>query len=873
MLLWQQDIDVTLLNFGKTFFDCYASAANEVSFHFTAFYGAPEAQNKAASWLCLQRFADVSPSVPWLIIGDFNEILSNNDKLGGCLRNDRQMEAFRKTLDHCKLHETSFEGNHFTWIKNRSGVNKIKERLDWCFVNHLWDNFYSAPSVQHLDFFCSDHRAISAVFALVSSRLQQEKRRSRFRFEKLWLSDTQSKEIISACWNNSSTNDPIAAVLNNLDDCATKLQKWHIDKYGNMKHKISDAQARVERLNNVTQRTTAAMTDLKNSEALLDDLLEQEEIYWQQCSRVDWLNSGDRNTKFFHAKASARKTNNTIKFLQNDAGCRVSSKAEMSSVIKDYFASIFTASVIDEDALADTLNAIATTITTDMNNELLKPFEAAEIHSAVHSMAPDTSPDIDGLSRLLQHEEISGHLNGFKLTRHAPSISHLFFADDSLLFCQANESSCLALKRSLDTYHRASGQVLNPDKSVMSFSPNTTLAAQVFFHRQLSMPICECHERYLGFPSYSGRDKKQIFSDIKEKIWLMHTWSEKIFSAGGREFLLKAVVQSIPTYTMSCFRLPVYFCNQLESVMANFWWGLNENGSKIHWRSWKLLCKRKDSGGVGFRSFVHFNKAMLAKQAWRILKQPESLFAKVLKSRYFLNNSFLDASLGHSPSLTWKDDTLIWHPSSSGTYTVQTGYHLAASLEEMDHSSCSKPMVDWWNFLWSLKLPQKIKIFVWRVYNDALPVAIALVRRKVITDSTCSICHQAWETIGHALFGCGNGTDLLYTMVNMDRENRIPWTSPAAGTFKLNVYAAIDNSKKITGIGALIRCSNGQVAAAVSKPVVGCFASHEMEAIALFHSLNWIYIYNCLSLKLKRTLFGFQMLYVNLHQQFLLFRI
>ncbi|KAF4366754.1 hypothetical protein F8388_020116, partial [Cannabis sativa] len=74
----------------------------------------------------------------------------------------------------------------------------------------------------------SGHRAISAIFQPIDSRLQQEKRKSRFRFEKIWLSDPQSKEIITASWNSSSITDPIATVIGNFQDCAANLQRWHV---------------------------------------------------------------------------------------------------------------------------------------------------------------------------------------------------------------------------------------------------------------------------------------------------------------------------------------------------------------------------------------------------------------------------------------------------------------------------------------------------------------------------------------------------------------------------------------------------------------------------------------------------------------------
>ena len=76
----------------------------------------------------------------------------------------------------------------------------------------------------------------------------------------------------------------------------------------------------------------------------------------------------------------------------------------------------------------------------------------------------------------------------------------------------------------------------------------------------------------MGLPSLVGRKKRNTFNEIKEKFSKKLTgWKEKMLSKVGKEVLIKAVAQAIPTYTMSCFKLPDALCDELTSMIRNFW--------------------------------------------------------------------------------------------------------------------------------------------------------------------------------------------------------------------------------------------------------------------------------------------------------------
>ncbi|XP_010436427.1 PREDICTED: uncharacterized protein LOC104720173 [Camelina sativa] len=120
---------------------------------------------------------------------------------------------------------------------------------------------------------------------------------------------------------------------------------------------------------------------------------------------------------------------------------------------------------------------------------------------------------------------------------------------------------------------------------------------------------------------------------------------------GGKEVMIKSVPTAVPTFVMSCYRLPMTITSKLTSAVANFWWSTNGQSGGMHWIAWERLCCL---GGLGFKSVHDFNTALLAKQLWRLIDYPDSLFARVFKSRYYRNTDPMDPIRSYSPSYGWR---------------------------------------------------------------------------------------------------------------------------------------------------------------------------------------------------------------------------
>ncbi|XP_057417455.1 uncharacterized protein LOC130711751 [Lotus japonicus] len=312
-------------------------------------------------------------------------------------------------------------------------------------------------------------------------------------------------------------------------------------------------------------------------------------------------------------------------------------------------------------------------------------------------------------------------MHGIKIARSAPTISHLLFADDNIVFSRADVRESECVRTILRTYELASGQVINLDKSMLSVSQDVPYNCFHELTQLLRVKAVENFDKYLD----------------------------------------------------------------IDSMIARFFWGGDVSRRGLHWTKWENLCKNKCDGGLGFRDFRAFNEALVAKNWWRLYMYPDSLLdgsslvyrqdaieslglEKVadLVVNGSWNTELLDEVF--SPltvqkimaiplSIQSNLDVLYWHGTSNSIYECKSGYNYIRSLVTREEaSSSSRPLLSasHWRWFWSSPTLPRCKDVAWRAVQNFLPVRGELARRGMHLDPCCALCESEIETCEHLFLKC-----------------------------------------------------------------------------------------------------------------------
>ncbi|KAL9667623.1 hypothetical protein QQ045_001986 [Rhodiola kirilowii] len=319
-----------------------------------------------------------------------------------------------------------------------------------------------------------------------------------------------------------------------------------------------------------------------------------------------------------------------------------------------------------------------------------------------------------------------GLIEGVKICKNAPIVTHLMFADDCMLFLKAREESVTWIRDILKNYEEVSGQKINYMKSKGVCSKGVAAAFKDKVKDRLQVSLVDSHSIYLGLPLIFSNKKVAMFRMIEERtLKKVSDWKHKLLSSAGREVLIKSILQAIPMYAMSCFRIPHTLCMKLAGSVLTFWWN-GAKGRGIHWLRAEELYKDRDQGGIGFKKIELMNLAFLAKQGWRIGTEPDLPVSKLFKARYFPNTDFLNAAKGSRPSFArrgihdaldiirygaeWdtRSNKCYWKYESSGNLSVRSTYVVATELNKRrlpsyGEQSDTRETKNFWKMFWKLK--------------------------------------------------------------------------------------------------------------------------------------------------------------------------
>ena len=197
------------------------------------------------------------------------------------------------------------------------------------------------------------------------------------------------RDIITAAWNSGTNLSFPIGMASGLKQCAAELFRWNMLVFGQVSKKIQEKR---KALCNMVQRDRDGCMGREINELRreINDLLDNEEIMWQQRSRVQWLGMGDCNTKYFHSKASERRKKNTIVGLGDENGIWCDNIESIVAVAVSYFEKLYTTSL--PSCISEVTDTIPTRVTNKMNRTLIKEFTMEEVVAALQQMHPTKAP-------------------------------------------------------------------------------------------------------------------------------------------------------------------------------------------------------------------------------------------------------------------------------------------------------------------------------------------------------------------------------------------------------------------------------------------------------------------------------------------------
>lgn len=325
----------------------------------------------------------------WCLTGDFN-ICLGPDESSNSDHWTRSMMDFQDFILQAAITDLKSSGSLFTWWDSNSS-SPLFRKLDRCMVNGKWLHDFSLSYSHVLARGLSDHCPIA-----ISIGLSQEKIGKPFQFFNHLIHNPIFLETVKLAWQERVTGNPWFVLTTKLKKVKMAIRSLNVST-GNLHNMVTTSR---DALLLYQERMPPMPTTphFEEEARLVQDYhraLKLEEIFLKQKSRVSWLKNGDSNNKFFFNACKGRWNLNKILLLEDDDGTIFTSHKDISKVAVDFYQKLLGQPALVSDIPED---IHLPQLTDFQREELVKPFDNADVWNALKSMAKGKCPGPDGLT-------------------------------------------------------------------------------------------------------------------------------------------------------------------------------------------------------------------------------------------------------------------------------------------------------------------------------------------------------------------------------------------------------------------------------------------------------------------------------------------
>jgi hypothetical protein len=246
----------------------------------------------------------------------------------------------------------------------------------------------------------------------------------------------------------------------------------------------------------------------------------------------------------------------------------------------------------------------------------------------------------DALGTMLDKARASGQIQGLVPHLIEGGLTHLQYADDTVIFMALDEQSIVFTKFLLYCFENMSGLKINYQKSEVLFVGGSE-EDQTKVAGMLNCNIGHLPMKYLGVwvsnRHMACSDLAYVYQKVEKKL---PTWQSVGLSSGGKAILIQSCLSAIPNYSMGVYLLQEEVHQKMDSARSNFFWHGPNLKRKYHMASWDLLASPKRAGGLGFTNTRVMNKCLLAKWIFKVENDEDNMCCRLLRQKYLGDRGF-----------------------------------------------------------------------------------------------------------------------------------------------------------------------------------------------------------------------------------------